>query len=384
MDMRLVTALAGLGAAAILAVPALPAGAQTSEQLKAQCANTKVQSPIPVRIKSCSDLLSAGLETQELTGIVYFNRGNAYYDQKDFRRAAADYEEAGRLAPSIPHILDYIADCYIGLEDHDRALAIIAKIKTLDQNGIDAIYDTALKHARSGDLKIAIAYFDQVLRLSPKDAEALSGRGLALAKSGETDRALADLDKALLLNPKLQAAWNNRGLARNQAGRYRDAIADLDTAIKMDARDEMAFNNRGNSYLALADFKRALADYDEALRIDPNEPMALANRCFTRAAALTRMEEALADCEASLKASNQPHTVEYRAFARFRLGQLNEALADCNAAIAKDKDLTTCVYLRGIIRLKLGDQVKGRADIAEANRRNPDIAREFESYGVKP
>jgi Flp pilus assembly protein TadD len=101
--------------------------------------------------------------------------GNAYYDQKDYDRAIADFTEALVMQPE--YALTY----------YDRAKAYYAK-KDYDR---------------------AIADYTQAIRLSPNWTNAYVSRGNAYLMKGDRARARADWSKALELNPNSTAARNN-------------------------------------------------------------------------------------------------------------------------------------------------------------------------------
>ena len=58
------------------------------------------------------------------------------------------------------------------------------------------------------------------------------------------------------------------------------------------------------------------------------------------------------------------------------------ALADYNAALALDPKHATSLYVRGIIKRKLGDTAGGNADIQAAGKINPEVAESYAPYGL--
>jgi len=59
-----------------------------------------------------------------------------------------------------------------------------------------------------------------------------------------------------------------------------------------------------------------------------------------------------------------------------------QALADYNAALALAPNHATSLYVRGVIRRKLGDTSGGDADIRAAGKIDPEIAESFAPYGL--
>jgi tetratricopeptide (TPR) repeat protein len=90
-------------AAAVLAVAlTAPAYAELAKDQVA-CAGTAAQGITPdMVITACSAVIDDGTGgAPNLTG-AYYNRGNAYYDKKDYVRAILDYDHALLLKPHYP------------------------------------------------------------------------------------------------------------------------------------------------------------------------------------------------------------------------------------------------------------------------------------------
>ena len=166
----------------------------------------------------------------------FVESGKKHYDEGDYDRAIADYDQAIRLNPQ-------------GATAHKgRALVCLLK----------------------GECDRAIADYDQAIRLSPQDAGAYFCRGLVYGRMGERDRAIADYGQAIRLNPQFAAAYSDRGFAYQCNGEHDRAIADFDQAIRFDPRDADAYVNRGVSYSNKGGYDCAIADFDHALAINPN------------------------------------------------------------------------------------------------------------------
>jgi lipoprotein NlpI len=81
--------------------------------------------------------------------------------------------------------------------------------------------------------------------------------------------AIADYNEAIRLDPKLPGPSYNRGLLYTVKQDYDRAIADFSEAIRLDPKFAGAFNNRGWAYAAKQDYDHAIADYNEAIRLHP-------------------------------------------------------------------------------------------------------------------
>jgi tetratricopeptide (TPR) repeat protein len=89
-------------------------------------------------------------------------------------------------------------------------------------------------------------------------------RGLAYYGKGEYDLAIADYDEAIRLNPNYASAYNNRAWALLKARRPEDAKADADKAVALAPTPEN-LDTRGHILLALGNASGALSDFNAAL-----------------------------------------------------------------------------------------------------------------------
>ena len=104
-------------------------------------------------------------------------------------------------------------------------------------------------------------------------------RGSAYYDKGEYDIAIADFNDALRIGPPSGIIFHNRGNAWRGKGDYAKAIADYDSVDQARARTSaFSLQNRGISKQALGDLDGALADINEAIRLDPSLPQPLTNR----------------------------------------------------------------------------------------------------------
>ncbi|MDR1074069.1 MAG: tetratricopeptide repeat protein, partial [Treponema sp.] len=80
----------------------------------------------------------------------------------------------------------------------------------------DAYYNRGYAYVEKGDYDIAIADYNQALRLNPNLASAYLNRGFAYVMKGDYTRARADWEKTLQLNPADANARNNLEVLRRQ------------------------------------------------------------------------------------------------------------------------------------------------------------------------
>lgn len=201
-------------------------------------------------------------------------------------------------------------------------------------------------------------------------------------EGGNPTASIQYLTEAIVLSPKQDASYTLRGHAYLQAGDAARAIEDFSEAIRLGSRDFYAFIGRAVAYRRQRDYPRAIADYNEAIKLRPDHAGAWNNRCFVNAIA-GNLDMAIADCNESLRLlPNEPNALDSRALAYLKQGQWDAAIADYDAVLKIAPNTVSALYGRGFAKLKKGDR-RGQADISTATAAAPNIAQEFERYGVK-
>jgi Flp pilus assembly protein TadD len=147
-----------------------------------------------------------------------------------------------------------------------------------DPTLVDQVINRGVIHAEEGQLEEALTYFDEALRINPKNALAAYNRGLAYYEQKEYDHATTAYDQALALDPNFAEAFNGRGVALAYKGKIDRAIADFNEAIRLKPDFAEAVNNRGVAHSTKGDTDRAFADYNEAIRLKPDYEEAFYNR----------------------------------------------------------------------------------------------------------
>jgi tetratricopeptide (TPR) repeat protein len=200
-------------------------------------------------------------------------------------------------------------------------------------------------------------------------------RGVAYRRIGDFERATADYDQAVALKPNAAQAYNNRGYVYQLRGDLDHALADYNQAIMLDPKFALAYENRAELYDDMGNRLGALADYTQAIALDPNNSYAYNGRCWVRAVLSRQLQEALADCNNSLRLrSSSAATLDSRGFVYLRLARYDESIADFDAAVTIDPKLASSFYGRGLAKRAKGDAVGATTDIAAAKALQADIA----------
>jgi lipoprotein NlpI len=135
-----------------------------------------------------------------------------------------------------------------------------------------------LHRLHQADFDRAIADFDAVIGLEPRNALAHRYRGSAWGGKGDQDRALADFELALRIEPGNPAIFTDRGIYWRRNGALDLALVDFDQAVRLGFSDARAYNERGLVWYEKGRYERAIADFTRAIKIDPILVTAYINR----------------------------------------------------------------------------------------------------------
>lgn len=255
------------------------------------------------------------------------------------------------------------------------------------------------------DFSQAIADLTRACDLAAADADCRYQRGLAYWRNGNPQLALADFDEALKLSPGDYAAH----LARAELQFHQpnaDIEDDLDAVDRLappeaDLRMRLASLYGSNQKYAAAAHQLDL--WIQYHADDVRLPAALGLRCWARAAANVQLDQALADCNRAvhtkLLASHSSFwllihqappgpgwILRNRSLVYLRLGDFDKAIADDDAALAQNhsNDSAYPLYLRGLAELRKGLKSQAQADLAAARKLQPDIDKHYANMGLMP
>ena len=226
MMRRLLLILAPL-AAALWSAPSL---AQSRAQLGPLC--TTDTTPADQQIAACNKIIALKVFTGEKLATIYFWRAVGWNKKGNYTQVIADAGESIRLQPSVA---------------------------AYNLRG-SAYYD-------KGEDDIAIADFNDALRIGPPSGIIFHNRGNAWRSKGEYAKAIADYDQAIKAGPKSAFSFQNRGISKQALGDLDGALADINEAIRLDPELPQPLTNRAVIWRAKGDLDRAIADTSEAIRL---------------------------------------------------------------------------------------------------------------------
>ncbi len=165
------------------------------------------------------------------------------------------YEDAGRRRLKHGDYEGSIEACTEALKHNPKSHDALHDRATCYQE--DPI---AIATDRIGTMKKAIADYDRLIELSPKNAEYYLERGSVRMMSGDSVGGREDFDKAAELNPEEPTNYSIRAMQKMVAKDYSGAKEDLDKAIELDPK-----GSRGMYYFIRADAHNLLGNSKEAV-----------------------------------------------------------------------------------------------------------------------
>ncbi|WP_054469772.1 tetratricopeptide repeat protein [Planktothricoides sp. SR001] len=235
---------------------------------------------------------------------------------------------------------------------------------------------------KSGDLREAIADYNQAIKINPQYAEAYIGRGNARSQSGNLSEAISDYNQAIKINPQYAEAYHNRGLAWYKSGNLSEAISDYNQAIKINPQYAEAYIGRGNAHSQSGDLREAIADYTEAIKINPQYAEAYVGRGAARSDTGDK-QGAITDYTQAIKINPQ-YAEAYikRGQACYESGDKQKAIADLNQAIKLNPQDARTYLVRGIVSSQSEDLSGAISDFDQAIQLNPQLAEAYSLRGA--
>jgi len=122
----------------------------------------------------------------------------------------------------------------------------------------------------SGQLDVAVEYFEKALAIKPDYTEVNYNLGLTLQELGQLDAAVESYKKALAVNPNYAEAHNNLGVTLKELGQLDSAVECYEKAITSQLDYAEAHNNLGLAFYELDQVDAAVESYKKALAIKPD------------------------------------------------------------------------------------------------------------------
>ncbi|MDA8105776.1 MAG: tetratricopeptide repeat protein [Nitrospiraceae bacterium] len=204
---------------------------------------------------------------RDLSETEWYDRGIALVQSHDFQGASDAFTKAIELNPQYAKNYMVRGLTYIGLRNHNKAIADFNIAIKLTPKDASAYFWRAQAFIAEDNQKNAMDDFDKAIQLSPTYAEAYYLRGDTYCRLGIIDRAMQDLNRALQLKSNYLEAYLGRGECFLYQKKYARAIEDLNRVIKSEPRNDRAYLMRGLTYDQIGNYKKSVADLTIAAKL---------------------------------------------------------------------------------------------------------------------
>ncbi|MFQ5802160.1 MAG: tetratricopeptide repeat protein [Candidatus Methylomirabilales bacterium] len=208
-------------------------------------------------------------ETHYQLGLAYFNSGN-------YQLSLPELAKAVELNPSEPLYHDALGMSFMFNRQLDAAISEFQEALRLDPKFVEAKNNLASAYLLKGDLKMARATLEEVLKdpfyATPQFAYFNLAR--ILEREGKIDDAIRDYRRALDLEQNFVDAHNNLGRLYLQQGKVDLAIEEFAEATRLRPRVALYHRNLGVAYVQAGETKKARMSFNRVLDLEREGPSA--------------------------------------------------------------------------------------------------------------
>jgi len=242
------------------------------------------------------------------------------------------------------------------------------------------------------DFAAALPLLSKAVAISPSEPEYLYLRGNAYWANGQNDLALADFDQVIKLKQDFLPAYIPKAALLLAKGDKSAAIAELDAVASLAPKAADLRFSLGLEYQKVDHFTESIHQFDLWLdehAVDSRKLSAYSARCLSRGLGNQELGQALSDCDsAMLNASKTlPENSQawaHRAVVRLRMGDYAKATSDCDHALKMMPKNALALYLRGVVESKTNKKTESDADLAAAEQIVPKLRERMSRVGIAP
>jgi len=199
----------------------------------------KIQQYLSDNCESCkveNNLLSTEIEK-------WLSIGETYIEEKQFTEAIVALDRAIKINPRCAKAWHVKGVALFGLSRYDDAYKSFDRAISVDpQNAELWHYKNGVEFLKApylfGAQERALAAFEEVIKLNPKNAYAFVGKGVALLSKGRVygEEALKMFEHAIILDPMCADAWYNKGEWFRKTMNFQKSLEAFDKALEINPK----------------------------------------------------------------------------------------------------------------------------------------------------
>ncbi len=194
----------------------------------------------------------------------YLHRGNAYYENNNFEKAIADFQQANELDNNIADL--WIAKCCAKIGDKKLSVEYLKK-------HLKSKYRIPEHEIKSDDAFDQLQYSDDWFNLWQNDwycnEEKLEKEINYLIKKELYFDALSLIDEKLNGSEKPEILYTYRAKIHSMQGNNKAALMDWNEVIGREKYNPVFFKERGMEYFKAGKFKESVDDFSKAIHYNP-------------------------------------------------------------------------------------------------------------------
>lgn len=191
--------------------------------------------------------------------------GVCYGIMKDYDKALAAFENAGRLAPE--DVLAAYNKGYVLLLKSlkKEALACFLEADALEPDVFEVVFHIGQLYMEMGDVAKALPYLQTATRANTRSGPAFKSLGACLDKQGLTREAIQSYKRTVKINPADAQSLSTLGRLYTQLGESLDVAAVLcEQSVRLSPNDGLFRHRLGRVYLDQGRLEDALAAFELA------------------------------------------------------------------------------------------------------------------------
>src|SRR5262245_18845362 len=214
-------------------------------------------------------ILAGCRQNPALAKAKYFDRGNRYFDSKQYAEATLEYGNAVRLDPGFGEARFKLAESYRALGNMRAAFPEYVRAADLLPERDDAQLTAGNLLVNGGRFQEAKERARVVLRRDANNVAALVLLGNSLAGLKDLDEGIGVLGRAVQLEPEGPSVYANLGVFQLAQGDPQPAEEAFTKAVAVAPKSVDAYLNLANFYRAVHKSKEAEETFQRALEVEP-------------------------------------------------------------------------------------------------------------------
>ena len=205
---------------------------------------------------------------------------NTYLDYYREKQALQTMQMASFLFPDSIYTQLKLAETYLILKDHTKALNVVSKVKNFHPNNDEVHYLAGLIFADNQEFDMAITNMQTCVELNPSHIEAWFELGNLWTQKEQGNDPVLYYNNALRIDSTYQEALFAKARTLYNQGKYAECLDTYYTMGRMYPTDESSFYNAGLVLIALEDYDAAWEKFNFCVELNPVLVQAYYNRGY--------------------------------------------------------------------------------------------------------